>query len=227
MPAEWCSDHETVQSPSTRFCKGVLANLKFIELSKNLLLEPAERWRAFRVKEMARTAPVIIGRAEPTDGRSKLLGRFKELHPIGLQFGVIHCEPDLRGLSASKQVINVPVGFGRRFQMMPNARLEPARPMSAADVNIISRRNFVDAQTADFQPPGLRYAGDQHIRSFGIGHHHRCLSTPPPGWVTTMAGYFLPSSKLSGKLMRTDMVMPALFMFLKLIFSSWYSCPLV
>ena len=69
-----------------------------------------------------------------------------------LQFPVLGAVPDLDGCGELEQVINVPMGCRRGFQVVTDAGTQTARTKGTAHVGIKPRNNIKFTQGADLQP---------------------------------------------------------------------------
>jgi hypothetical protein len=79
---------------------------------QELLLEPREGGASLGVKQVARTATVVIRSTETQDGNSKLPSLLEEVGPVVFELLAGDGKPDLYWLRHLQQVIDVPMRSG-------------------------------------------------------------------------------------------------------------------
>jgi len=77
-----------------------------------LLSEPPKSGAALGLKQVARTAAVVIRGTETRDGNSKLVSLLEKAGPVVFEFLADYRVPDLNGLCDLQQVIDVPMRSG-------------------------------------------------------------------------------------------------------------------
>ena len=138
-----------------------------------LLFKPPKGWLPLGVKQMARPSPMVIRCPEAGDQHAKLECVLKQLGPSMFQPPVVvRGVPNLNGNDPAQQIVDMPVGIGGGFEMMANARPEPAGAQCAADIGIISRDDRERSQPADFQPLHSGGVAYQDIGALGLGQFH-------------------------------------------------------
>jgi len=109
---------------------------------------------------------MIIRRAKAKNRHTKTRGILQQFSPAMFQFPVSRSEPNLDGSGGLEKIVNVPMWFGRRFQVMTDTRMKSTRAKGTAHVSIKAGDNVEFSQAADSQPFHLRHPGNQDVGTF-------------------------------------------------------------
>lgn len=112
-----------------------------------------------------RHAPAVR-RAEARNGHNGTSHRAQNVRPAVFVACLAGDIPDFKDDRALPQIINVPVGFLRRREVMLQPAPQPAAAKGAANISVISGGEIEHAEPADGQAGGLIQAQDEDVGAF-------------------------------------------------------------